>query len=95
MVARTIFNISTPIVSGIGHEIDFTISDFVADQRTATPSAAAELISPDSDDVLMKLQHKEEQLIRLQNQLMTNLKNHVALLSKQIPHPKQVLMELL
>jgi len=93
VVARTIFDISTPIVSGIGHEIDFTISDFVADQRAATPSAAAELISPDSDDVLMKLQHKKEQLARLQNQSINNLKNHVALLSKHIPHPKQVLME--
>lgn len=93
VVARTIFDSSTPIVSGIGHEIDFTISDFVVDQRAATPSAAAELISPDSDDVLTKLQHKEQQLVRLQNQSINNLKNHVALLSTHIPHPKQVLME--
>ena len=93
VVARTIFDIATPIVSGIGHEIDFTISDFVADQRAATPSAAAELISPDADDVLMKLKHKEEQLIRYQNQFINNLQNRVELLSKHIPHPKQVLME--
>lgn len=93
IVARTIFDISTPLVSGIGHEIDFTISDFVADQRAATPSAAAELVSPDTDDVLMKLKHKQEQFIHLQNQLINNLHNRVELLSKHIPHPRQVLLE--
>lgn len=95
VVARTIFEISTPLVSGIGHEIDFTISDFVADQRAATPSAAAELVSPDTDDVLMKLKHKEDQLLRLQGQFINNLQNHVQLLSKHIPHPKQSLLELM
>lgn len=49
-VARALFDCATPIVSGVGHEIDFTIADFVADQRAATPSAAAELISPDSNE---------------------------------------------
>ena len=95
IVARTIFELSTPIVSGIGHEIDFTISDFVADQRAATPSAAAELISPDSDDVLMKLKHREDQIIRFQLQTISNLQNRVELLSKHILHPKQRLMELM
>ncbi len=95
IVARTIFDISTPIVSGVGHEIDFTIADFVADQRAATPSAAAELISPDSIDVLTKLKHREEQLIRSQKQIIHNFQNRVALLSKHLPHPKQRLMELI
>ena len=45
VVARAIFESTLPIVSGVGHEIDFTISDFVADLRAATPSAAAELIT--------------------------------------------------
>ena len=89
VVARTVFDISTPIVSGIGHEIDFTISDFVADQRAATPSAAAELISPDSDDVIAKLKYKEEQIVRLQKQSISHLQNRVELLSKHLPHPKQ------
>lgn len=95
VVARTIFDITTPIVSGVGHEIDFTIADFVADQRAATPSAAAELISPDSIDVLNKLKHREEQLIRSQKQTIHNLQNRVELLSKHLPHPKQRLMELI
>ncbi|MBL1141833.1 MAG: exodeoxyribonuclease VII large subunit [Proteobacteria bacterium] len=95
VVARTIFNITTPIVSGVGHEIDFTIADFVADQRSATPSAAAELISPDSDEILTKLKHINEQLIRSQKQTIHNFQNQVTLLSKHLPHPKQRLMELI
>lgn len=44
-VAKTIFNLETPIISAIGHETDFTIADFVADRRAATPTAAAEIIA--------------------------------------------------
>src|ERR1700746_29847 len=51
IVARAIFNSTVPIVSAVGHEIDFTICDFVADLRAPTPSAAAELIVPDIIDV--------------------------------------------
>jgi len=51
IVARTIVDVSVPIVSAIGHEIDFTICDFVADLRAPTPSAAAELIVPDIVDL--------------------------------------------
>ena len=51
IVVRTIANVTVPIVSAIGHEIDFTIADFVADLRAPTPSAAAELIVPDIVDL--------------------------------------------
>jgi len=51
IVARAIFNSAVPIVSAVGHEIDFTICDFVADLRAPTPSAAAELIVPDMIDL--------------------------------------------
>ena len=51
IVARTIADVTVPVVSAIGHEIDFTIADFVADLRAPTPSAAAELIIPDIVDL--------------------------------------------
>jgi len=56
MVARTIASLDVPIVSAIGHEIDFTIADFVADLRAPTPSAAAELIVPDIADLRRHLE---------------------------------------
>ncbi len=52
IVARAISNSQLPIVSAVGHEVDFTIADFVADARAATPSAAAEMLSPDGEDWL-------------------------------------------
>jgi exodeoxyribonuclease VII large subunit len=55
IVARAIFNSTVPIVSAVGHEIDFTICDFVADLRAPTPSAAAELVVPDMIDVQRRI----------------------------------------
>ncbi|MDD2331080.1 MAG: exodeoxyribonuclease VII large subunit [Candidatus Cloacimonetes bacterium] len=54
-LARAIFASQLPVVSAVGHEIDFTICDFVADRRAPTPSAAAELIVPDRKDLLAHL----------------------------------------
>ena len=55
IVARAIFNSTVPVVSAVGHEIDFTICDFVADLRAPTPSAAAELIVPDTIDLQRRI----------------------------------------
>jgi exodeoxyribonuclease VII large subunit len=54
-VARAIFACNTPVISAVGHEVDFTISDFVADLRAATPSEAAEYAVPDLEGVLAEL----------------------------------------
>jgi len=61
-VARAISTSRIPIVSGVGHETDFTIADFVADHRAPTPSAAAELVTPDKRDILLQLGRTVEML---------------------------------
>lgn len=65
IVARAIYNSEIPVITGIGHEIDFTIADFVADQRAATPTAAAELISPDRYQQLQRLSSIESRFVYL------------------------------
>jgi len=64
IVARTIVDVSVPIVSAIGHEIDFTICDFVADVRAPTPSAAAELIVPNVVDLRRRIDGCERAVSR-------------------------------
>src|SRR5438105_3896132 len=64
IVARTIVDVTVPIVSAIGHEIDFTICDFVADLRAPTPSAAAELIAPDIVDLRRRIDGCEHAVAR-------------------------------
>jgi exodeoxyribonuclease VII large subunit len=65
IVARAIFHSEVPVVSAVGHEIDFTISDFVADLRAPTPSAAAELIVPDVIDLERRVHSCTRALSRL------------------------------
>jgi len=62
VVARAIFESQIPVVSAVGHETDFTISDFVADLRAPTPSAAAELVSPDTHEILAGLNDVQDRL---------------------------------
>lgn len=69
-IARAASHCKTPLISAIGHEIDFTILDFVADQRAPTPSAAAELAVPDRAEFSRKLCNLEENIhISIQNRL--------------------------
>ncbi len=71
IVARAIYDSPIPIVSAVGHEIDFTIADFVADLRAPTPSAAAELIVPDTTELLRRVDELSTCLDR-------NLRNFVS-----------------
>lgn len=92
-VARAIYASEIPTVSGVGHEIDFTICDFVVDQRAPTPSAAAELVTPD----LSALQHKLMQFnSRLKHFALIEIKNlnkHLLNLSKRLQHPSRKLQD--
>ena len=64
-VARAIRGSSIPVISAVGHETDFTIADFVADKRAATPSAAAELVAAQEDHICASLERLGQQLTRL------------------------------
>jgi exodeoxyribonuclease VII large subunit len=61
-LARRIYAASTPVISAVGHETDFTICDFVADMRAPTPSAAAEIAVPDRRELIMRLDRLDERL---------------------------------
>ncbi len=63
-VARAIFSSHIPVISAVGHETDFTISDFVADARAATPSAAAELAVPDRRDIERNIMNMARRLAK-------------------------------
>ncbi|PHR55733.1 MAG: exodeoxyribonuclease VII large subunit [Arcobacter sp.] len=68
IVANVIYHCKTPVVSAVGHEIDWVISDFVADLRAPTPSAAMEMILPDINEILMSIDSLMQQLTRTQAQ---------------------------
>jgi exodeoxyribonuclease VII large subunit len=95
IVAQAIYQSAIPTVTGIGHEIDFTIADFVADLRAPTPSAAAELTTPDSSEWLLGLQQKHTQLIRLMQQTLQQYQQQLTYANKQLQqqHPKRRLRE--
>lgn len=93
IVARAIFESEIPIVSAVGHEVDFTISDFVADLRAPTPSAAAELVVPDRESVQNGLDTFSQRLTSLmQNELQYQQSKCTELkLRLEKSHPKNLL----
>jgi exodeoxyribonuclease VII large subunit len=84
IVARAIFDSPVPIVSAVGHEIDFTIADFVADLRAPTPSAAAELIVPDVGDLLRRTSELSACLDRNLRNFLTQNRTRLRFLSKKV-----------
>ena len=95
IVARAIVDSKIPIVSAVGHETDFTISDFVADLRAPTPSAAAELVIPNVKDILLKLkEYESRQKIALNRKIqIMKLRYEKCLNSKVFKEPLQKINE--
>lgn len=93
VVARAIANCSIPVVCGVGHETDFTIADFVADVRAATPTAAAELTTPSQQGLMQHLTQLKQQLSRL---ILSNIQQqqlNLDHLSKRLVSPAQQLKQ--
>ena len=89
IVARAILRLQNdtliPVVSGVGHETDFTICDFVADQRAPTPTAAAELVSPNTVQLRSQVAASRQQLTR-------TLRRHIETLQQQLDHAARGLL---
>jgi len=91
VVARAIASSKIPIVSGVGHETDFTIADFVADERAPTPTAAAQRVAPDRHALLKGLQDQAQHLQRAQRNRLQNAMQAVDYLQRRLVHPAQQL----
>lgn len=93
IVARAIYASKIPIVSAVGHEIDFTIADFVADHRAPTPTAAAEFILPCKRDLLEQIQVLELQLLKEMEFKLETAKENLNALLKRLTDPGRKLRE--
>lgn len=93
IVARAIFNSQLPVISAVGHEVDFTIADFVADARAATPSAAAEMISPDSREWVENFSAYEQQLHRQIQSSISHRQQQLDWSRSRLRHPGSRLQE--
>ena len=84
ILARAIYNSAIPVVSAVGHEIDFSISDFVADLRAPTPSAAAELIVPDATELRHRVAQTQSHLERLLVNRLGQWKSRLSFISRSV-----------
>ncbi|MEC8803836.1 MAG: exodeoxyribonuclease VII large subunit [Pseudomonadota bacterium] len=92
-VARAIFASELPVVSAVGHESDFTIADLVADLRAPTPSAAAEVLSPNQLDYLEQLQGLLQRFSNLAGQSLTRRKEQLIWMVRRLRRPDRRLQD--
>ncbi len=95
VVARAIFASRIPLISAVGHEIDFTIADFVADVRAPTPSAAAEIVVPVRAELVQLIRDRRRQLTLALRHRVTNAEAAVARLKARVPDPRRMIPDLL
>ena len=93
-LAREIFACTLPVVTGVGHEIDFTIADFVADKRAPTPSAAAEIVSQDQHQIQRQLVSHRDFFRRHLQQQLKHGRERLKHLQQRLPHPGQILQQI-
>ena len=93
-VVRAIFESKVPVISAVGHEVDFTIADFVADVRAATPSVAAELVVRSVDELNAGLAHLQGRLKQVWNQQLVEYRRHLQHTQQRLVDPQRMLENL-
>ncbi len=89
VVARAIAASHLPVVSGVGHETDFTIADFVADLRAATPTAAAQAVVPDAQELRQRLTQQHQRLARAISRVFEQRMQQMDFMQRRLVHPAQ------
>lgn len=92
-LAYAISECLTPIISGVGHETDFTIADFVADVRAATPTAAAEKATPNQIELKNQIQQWQNRLLKLMFSKIEQYQNTLNWINRQLGTPEKVLIQ--
>ena len=87
-LARAIYESELPIITGIGHEIDFSVADFIADKRAPTPSAAAEIVSPDIAHLRTQLFNLQQKLLRAVQQTFQQKNTQLSWLTQRLAQQK-------
>ncbi|MES2503937.1 MAG: exodeoxyribonuclease VII large subunit [Myxococcota bacterium] len=93
VLARAIYACQTPIISAVGHETDFSIADFVADLRCATPTHAAQTVVPDKAELLQRLSVYENRFHKLAKALVSKVQLALANFSKRLISPQAMLLQ--
>ena len=93
VLARAMHRASVPIVTGVGHEVDYTIADLVADLRAPTPSAAAESVVPDASEWAARYRGLEARLVAVMRRGLAARRSEVRMLAKRLVHPRRRLFD--